>query len=66
MQPFDTNVFTFGMIYCKIIFKTYPFDDCPRNKVLKKINNSQRSKLPSNCDKLTKFIKESQNLNPLH
>lgn len=66
MCPFEANVFSFAMVYFKILFKRDPFDDCRRDEILERIERDERPKLPSNCDELTKLIKECWNLNPLH
>nr|PNR32205.1 hypothetical protein PHYPA_026331 [Physcomitrium patens] len=63
---YGTNVFSFAMVYFKILFKRDPFDDCRRDEILERIERDERPKLPSNCDELTKLIKECWNLNPLH
>nr|PNR42071.1 hypothetical protein PHYPA_016900 [Physcomitrium patens] len=66
MCPFDSDVFSFAIVCCKILSNRDPFDDCKRAEILERIERGERSELPSNCDELAEPIKECWNLNPLH
>ncbi|XP_024399486.1 uncharacterized protein [Physcomitrium patens] len=64
--PFEADVYLFVMVCCKMFFKKDPFYDAnTMKKILERIENGERPNLPSNCDELTRLIKECWSLNPL-
>uniref|UniRef100_A0A7I4E2G7 Protein kinase domain-containing protein n=1 Tax=Physcomitrium patens TaxID=3218 RepID=A0A7I4E2G7_PHYPA len=62
---FEADVYSFAMTCSKILSGNDPFDaSIFLKELLKRIENSERPKLPSNCDDLSKLIKECWTLNP--
>lgn len=62
---FEANVYSFPMV-CSKISKKDPFYNVELMKeILKIIEKVERPSLPSNCNKLSEFIKEFWNLNTL-
>lgn len=59
------DVHSFAMVCFKILPNEDPFYNANiPSEILKRIKKSERPKLPSNCDELTKLVEECWRWNP--
>lgn len=66
MCPFEGNVFSFVMVYSKILIKRNLFDVCRKNEILERIKRNEKQGLFENYNALTKLIKKYWNFNFLY